>query len=251
MGYVLLRLAAPLQSWGVGSKHVWRKTADQPSKSGVVGLVAAALGRRRTDPVDDLARFGFAVRIDQPGLYERDYQTAKRRVFDPGSQRWVPSKRDKDAWVVERFYLADAIFVAGLEMPDDRVAEVEDALLHPAFPLYLGRRSCPPSQKVLLEAGEGDMVGRLREVPWQATRGQLLRSKGGDARVEVPVLLDEELSQGEAVSVETVDDVPVSFSQAARLYSARRVVRELWRVTNPHYDGPGADHDPMALLGEG
>lgn len=88
-------------------------------------------------------------------------------------------------------------------------------------------------------------------VPWQATRGQLLRSKGGDARVEVPVLLDEELSQGEAVSVETVDDVPVSFSQAARLYSARRVVRELWRVTNPHYDGPGADHDPMALLGEG
>ena len=251
MGYLLLKLAGPLQSWGVGSKYNWRKTSNEPSKSGIVGLVAAALGRRRTDSVDDLARFGFAVRIDQAGLYERDYQTAKGRVFDSRLQKWVPSKKGKHAWETQRFYLADAVFIAGLEVPDERVDEIANALLRPAFPLYLGRRSCPLAHKVLIESGTGSMLVRLHGLPWQATRRQLIRREMDKSHVNVPVAMDGSLSKGEIVSVETVNDVPLSFSQAERLYGQRQVAREAWSIVNPFYDGSGEEHDPMALLGEG
>lgn len=44
MATLLLRLAAPLQSWGSDSKFETRKTGREPTKSGVVGLLAAALG---------------------------------------------------------------------------------------------------------------------------------------------------------------------------------------------------------------
>ena len=44
MATLLLRLAAPLQSWGSDSKFETRKTDREPTKSGVVGLLAAALG---------------------------------------------------------------------------------------------------------------------------------------------------------------------------------------------------------------
>lgn len=47
MATLLLRLAAPLQSWGIDSKFDTRKTEREPSKSGVMGLLAAALGYKR------------------------------------------------------------------------------------------------------------------------------------------------------------------------------------------------------------
>ena len=80
MSVLLLKLAGPLQSWGADSRFTERKTRHEPTKSGVIGLLAAALGRRRTEPVDDLASLCFGVRIDQPGYYECDFQTEHTRV---------------------------------------------------------------------------------------------------------------------------------------------------------------------------
>lgn len=250
MGYLLLKLTAPLQSWGTDSKHAWRKTGSEPSKSGVVGLLAAALGRRRTEPVDDLAQFGMAVRLDQQGLYERDYQTAKCRRFDKDTQRWTTKKEEKNAWVTQRFYLADALFVVGLEVPDERVEELSEALLSPAFPLYLGRRSCPPSQKILLASGRGPMLEQLHAIPWQATRRALIKANLGNEQVEVIAVLDDSLSHGLVLAREMKNDVPLSFSQASRLYGQRQVVKEIWRVRNPHYDELSDRHDPMMFLEE-
>jgi len=51
-----------MQSWGVESRFVRRTTSPHPSKSGVIGLLAAAQGRRRTDPVEDLLQVSFGVR---------------------------------------------------------------------------------------------------------------------------------------------------------------------------------------------
>lgn len=72
---LLVRLAAPLQSWGVASHFSHRDSHVRPSKSAVVGLCAAALGRDRTDAVDDLASLVFGVRADHPGTPVRDYHT--------------------------------------------------------------------------------------------------------------------------------------------------------------------------------
>ena len=124
---ILLRLAAPLQSWGVESKFDRRTTEKMPSKSGVIGLAASALGRQRTDSLSDLASLRFGVRVDKRGVLLRDFQTAKSI---------------KSAYVTNRYYLSDAVFLAGLEGDDVFLKEIENALSHPAYPLFLGRRSC-------------------------------------------------------------------------------------------------------------
>ena len=76
MAVLVLRLAGPLQSWGVSSKFNIRESGTEPSKSGVIGMVAAALGRRRGDSIEDLAALRFGVRRDQPGTVTRDFHMA-------------------------------------------------------------------------------------------------------------------------------------------------------------------------------
>jgi len=43
MPTLLLRLAGPMQSWGLSSRFTIRDTSLEPSKSGVLGLLCAAL----------------------------------------------------------------------------------------------------------------------------------------------------------------------------------------------------------------
>ena len=132
MPVLLLRLAAPLQSWGVESKFDTRRTLGYPTKSGVIGLVASAMGRERTEPLDDLNELKIGIRVENEGRQIRDYHTAN-------------GEKTKK-YITHRFYLSDATFLVGLEHEDAGLIEkIEDALKHPAFPLFLGRRSCPPT----------------------------------------------------------------------------------------------------------
>ena len=103
MPTLLLKMSGPLQSWGTQSRFRRRDAGHEPSKSGVIGLVAAALGRSRNEPVDDLVSLRFAVRTDASGTLIRDYQTAKN---------WVKNPKD-DASLSTRMYLSDAIFCCG------------------------------------------------------------------------------------------------------------------------------------------
>lgn len=147
MPTLLLRLAGPMQSWGTTSRFDERDSQLEPSKSGVLGLVCAALGRDRTEPVDDLARLKMGVRVDREGLLMRDYQTATGVVSAAG-------KVDPGRTVISpRYYLADATFLVGLE-GDDRLLleQIHAALCAPVWPLALGRKSFPPGQPVWLEA---------------------------------------------------------------------------------------------------
>ncbi|WP_282202693.1 type I-E CRISPR-associated protein Cas5/CasD [Kitasatospora fiedleri] len=72
---LLIRLAGPLQSWGVQGRFAQRDTRTRPTKSGVVGLCAAALGLDRADPLTGLRTALFGVRADRPGTLVRDYHT--------------------------------------------------------------------------------------------------------------------------------------------------------------------------------
>ena len=103
MTVLLLRLAGPLQAWGVKSRFTVRSTELAPTRSGIIGLVSAAVGRRRTDPIEDLLSLRFGVRKDQPGRVIRDFHTA--RSLD-GKESMPLSNR---------YYLADAVFLAGIE----------------------------------------------------------------------------------------------------------------------------------------
>lgn len=109
MPTLLLRLQGPLQSWGTTSRFDERDTQLEPSKSGVLGLVCAALGRDRCEPVDDLAALIMGVRVDREGVVLRDYQTATGILNAAG-------KVDMNRTVVSpRYYLSDAAFLVGFE----------------------------------------------------------------------------------------------------------------------------------------
>ena len=144
---LLLRLQGPMQSWGTRSRFDERDTGLEPSKSGVLGLICAALGRRRHEPIEDLARLRMGVRVDREGVLRYDYQTASQvlRADARGVQATVQS------W---RYYLSNAVFLVGLEGRDSGLLQgVHQALLAPRWTLYLGRKSYLPSVPVWLPDG--------------------------------------------------------------------------------------------------
>lgn len=144
---LLLRLQGPMQSWGTTSRFDERDTQLDPSKSGVLGLVCAALGRDRSEPLDDLAALRMGVRVDREGVPMRDYQTATGVVTASGGVQ-------KDRTVVSpRYYLSDAVFLVGLEGERALLERVHAALRQPVWPLALGRKSFVPSAPVYLPNG--------------------------------------------------------------------------------------------------
>ena len=162
MSTLLLRFAAPLQAWGTESKYDIRKTDREPSKSGVVGFLAAALGRRRDESVEDLNELRLGVRVDQEGEIIQDFH--------------MVHKDEKTSYLTRRFYLSDAIFVVGLESQDKEMLKIlERAVKNPVFPLFLGRRSCPPCGPILLGIHECGLEEALDNAPWFLSGGKTKR----------------------------------------------------------------------------
>lgn len=153
MSTLLLKLAGVLQSWGVESKFETRRTLGFPTKSGVIGLLASALGYSREEPLDRLNALRFGIRVEREGELLRDYHIAR-------------GKKDKDVYITERFYLSDAVFLAGFESADTAfINELADAVRTPAYPLYLGRRSCVPAMPLLLGIRETPLLETLQNEP--------------------------------------------------------------------------------------
>lgn len=168
MPTLLLRLAGPMQSWGTTSRFDQRDTGKEPSKSGVIGLLAAALGIDREEWNDDLqalAALAMGVRHDRPGVLKRDYQTAQNIIS-------ADHKKVHETAVTTRDYLADAVFLVGLEGPDRTLLErVHAALQNPVWPLALGRKSYVPSEPIWLEGSVVDepLMSALAAYPWLTT----------------------------------------------------------------------------------
>ncbi len=168
MSTLLLRLVGPMQSWGTTSRFDQRDTGKEPSKSGAIGLLAAALGIDRDNWADlePLAHMGMGVRHDRPGVPKRDFQTAQHVIS-------ADRKRVQETGVTTRDYLADAAFLVGLEC-DDRVLleRAHAGLRDPVWPLGLGRRSYVPSESVWIDGGLQDAPLRdaLARWPWIARR---------------------------------------------------------------------------------
>ncbi len=249
MGTLLLKLAGPLQSWGAESRFTERKTRHEPTKSGAIGLLAAAMGRRRTDSISDLTSLRFGVRIDQPGHYECDYQAAHTRKWNKESLVW---EFDKSLPLSHRYYLADAVFVVGFEGDLAPLEACKKALEHPLFPLFLGRRACPPSDKVLLSFEEtSDLEQALRNVGWQAA-AWYQNKRRHERTIKLEMMLEKEAETVVDAYSETVRDVPLSFSQVKRDYTWRTVVHDFATVENPLYQKTQElEHDPWAALERG
>ncbi|WP_119730093.1 type I-E CRISPR-associated protein Cas5/CasD [Thermomonospora amylolytica] len=232
MSVLLLQLAGPLQAWGSSARFARRTTEPAPTKSGVIGLLAAALGRDRSHDPADLAALRFGVRVDQRGVPIRDYQTAHH--FETG----------KSMPVSERFYLADAVFIAALEGPDDLIDELHQAVRRPTYLPYLGRRSCPPSRPLDLGIREdGDIEQALKREEWRASRWHQRRHREPTVRLET--IIEATADDG---PVDSIRDQPLSFDPTHRRYALRGIRHGYVEVSNPAAPQP-SDHDPIAVLG--
>ncbi|MFA1549906.1 type I-E CRISPR-associated protein Cas5/CasD [Actinomadura chokoriensis] len=251
-----LRLAGPLQSWGDSSAFNRRETRPEPTKSGVLGLLAAAAGRPREHPLDDLIALRLGVRVDQPGTILRDYHTVSDHRGRPLPQSGVtakgvqkPTSPAKYTHVTQRFYLQDAVFVAAVAGDEPLIGSLANAVTNPAFPLALGRRACVPTQPISLGLHDGDLKEVLTTLPWQAS--QYARDKhgsrnGNPSHIRLPVTL--EADDGDDIQ----HDVPLSFDPRSRQFTSR-CVRHDWVSVPTGLPAPssadGGGHDPFALLG--
>ena len=195
-----------MQSWGTKSRFDERDTELEPSKSGVIGLLCAALGvdRGETEPVLELAELPMGVRVDREGILQRDYHTAQK-IEEDG--------RVRDTVVSHRYFLSDAVFLVGLEDSDrGKLESVHAALKNPCWPLSLGRKSFVPSRPVWLKDG-------------------LVEQSLKEALCAYPSLTDGEplrlVLEGKRGSLRT--DQPLSSFQGRR-FGARYVESEPWRV---------------------
>lgn len=248
MSVLLLQLAGPLQSWGDSSRFVRRETRTEPTKSGVLGLLACAQGRSREDPIEDLLGLSFGVRIEQRGRIITDLQTEKSLTRKRASRNY-----DVVMPLSYRYYLADAKFLVALGADRPVLETLDNAVRSPQWPLYLGRRSCPPAYPVTL--GIHDEYDNVRQAlesePWRAERWYRRRH----ATPQLEIVCDAADGEGAL----TQADMPVSFSQENRRYAGRAVHR--YRIDNPGADGrtdgasgkggdlpptfAGTDDDPM------
>ncbi len=162
---LLLRLDGPMQAWSIAA-FADRPTLPFPTKSGIVGLIANAMGRTRHDDIADLAALEIAVRADDPGQPANDFQVA-------GVDGWrsANGKLHTDSSKPRnKGYLEDAVFTAALTGPASLITEAAEATRRPARPLFLGRRSCPPAAPVLVGLSDLPALEALRTAPYQGHR---------------------------------------------------------------------------------
>ncbi|GLU49938.1 type I-E CRISPR-associated protein Cas5/CasD [Nocardiopsis ansamitocini] len=233
-GVLALRLAGPLQSWGAASRFARRFTEHAPTKSGVLGLLAAAQGRDRAADLSDLTALRFGVRVDQRGTRIRDYQTATHFVTG------------KSMPVSERFYLADAVFVAAVEGDAALVEDLHRAVRAPVYLPYLGRRSCPPSRPLDIGLYPDSTVERvLGDVEWQAAEWHR-RSSRKEQSIPLDTLVDA--APGDE-RVDSLRDLPLSFDPLHRRYALRGVRPGTVELPNPEARAATVpDHNPTAVF---
>lgn len=242
MATLMLRLAAPIQSWGDESKYNIRHTWREPSKSGVIGMICAAMGMRRdSEDIVKLAKtLRMGVRIDQPGTTMVDFHTALAPLYSAdGTARHAKDGSllmDKSPDVTYRHYLCDACFLVGLESTDrDILQTIAQALQHPVFPLFLGRRSCPPTGPIVLGIRDESLIESLKKEEWLASEWYRRKTASGKLHIIC------EASCADDVAI-VRHDLPVSFSPVHRQFAFRSLAKE---VT---IEKGKIEHDPMGEL---
>jgi len=183
-----------MQAWGTQSRYSVRDTGLEPSKSGVLGILAAALGRGRMESIEDLAKLVMAVRVDKEGTVNVDYHTAQSvcRVKGTGPP--------KETELSNRYYLADASFLVALRGQQKLLEECNKALQAPHWPLFLGRKAFVPARPVWVPDGlsqDKDPIEVLVKYPIEKTAEEMVRficdnKKGREVRKDIPLSFNDE-----------------------------------------------------------
>lgn len=200
---LLLDLVGPMQSWGHRSRFDNRDTGLEPTRSGVVGLLCAALGWERDADLTPFETLVMGLRVEKPGRVALDFHTAQRHPED-------------NATISSRYYLADARFLVGLEGELEWLRNLEAALNNPKWPLFLGRKAFPTALPVARSIREGDVKTVLESAAWLAL------TPGEKRRAEKMTPLKLVLETLNPADGETIMDAPRDFER--RRYGARYLI---------------------------
>jgi CRISPR system Cascade subunit CasD len=220
---LFLRLEAPLQSWGERGQWSERDTAPEPTKSGIVGVLACALGWADDELIRDLSHsIRVGVRCDHIANPTKltDYQTVGGGYASPqlltGEGKPKLSKGAPHTEPTKREYLSDASFLVAVQAMPERVALLSAAVQSPVWPVFLGRKSCVPTRPLFDGLGDFDSLEKaLRIHPARLMNG---RSLSKPARAVLECSAVEEGSQRRR------DEIVRS---SIRLFGAR-YSREVW-----------------------
>ena len=247
MKTILLKFSGPLQSYGTSSHFQTRYTDYYPSKSAVLGLLAACLGYRRDEEekLRELSTLKFAVRIDQQGGLLKDYHIAitDKEIVE------IPQ-----TYVTNRYYLEDALFVVALSGIDELIDTLIKAIKSPYFQPFMGRRSLPVPADFFLGVSAEDILDSLRNLPWQAAHWykKKKRKQGIGEKISLEVYADEEILKDEKISRSKLRrDIPISFSQKGRQFAFRQEACISIEVLSGIEKGLGAEdieHDVFSTL---
>ena len=150
--YLILKLEGVMQAWGGHTFEDRRPSELFPTRSGLLGLLAACLGIDRRDDERQQALAEsviFTVRVDCPPLKMTDYHTVKNSRLDYKS---LKSAETIQTW---REYLLDAKYTVAVAATEAATVSLDDialALHKPVFTPFLGRRSCPLGRPLLVES---------------------------------------------------------------------------------------------------
>ena len=230
--HLALYLRAPMQSWGASSKFGDRGTLDAPTWSGLLGMLAAACGIDKNDETADrawlarTANLSMTVFSFRRGDRMTDYHTVGARYDknDPWQKRMIPTKpngKPRGTDLTNRDYLTDSVFGAILSGDDALIDEMAAGLANPIWGVWLGRKSCIPTEPIL--AGVFGSEEEARTALAERFRCSLGRGGGkiaGEAGDGVAFsVLEATADNAEDILL----DVPVSFNK--REYHAHRIRR--------------------------
>lgn len=205
--YLIFQLHGPMASWGVDAPGEVRHSHELPSRSALLGLLAAAVGIRRDeeDRLNDFNRhYDFVLCASQNPRWARDYHTVqmpkevrKARYFSRREELSDPELLS--ALISRRDYFTDAWWMVALAQTPDApysLSQLREALQRPMFPLYLGRKSHPlalPLWPLLLEGNAPDVLNEAY---------QQYRQKFNEIRIPLAKLQPECWWEGEHVGLE-------------------------------------------------
>ena len=228
-----LLLDGPVQSWGHASRFERRTTALHPTRSAVLGIIAAALGidKHAPDETSQLARLD-ALRVTTVKFDKRDGRGQElpiQRLEDyhtvTGIRR-ASGKVDDDATVqTYRHYLLDARFGMLIEGPSVLLEEIATALRTPRSRAWRGRNCCLPASP-LLDAPPGDL-----SVVWAALLQRAAYS-GTQSEDQFDRILEVSANDPGA---DMIEDTPVGFGAPIGERHAPRWIRRVPKssIVNP------------------
>lgn len=197
---------SPLQSWGASSKFQRRETESWPTKSALVGLLAAALGidKHAPDEADNLAplaalRFS-VLRWLKPTPVTRlaDFHTIGGGYdkTNPAEKLQIPCKAGDGSpfgtVITRRSYLTDARFIALFQGDRAILDRIAAALLDPVWGVWFGRKTCIPAMPLTPVVAASpreafaDLMQRLLNDPAEMTALEGMTEAPGDGRIFQP-----------------------------------------------------------------